>query len=139
MANTFFLFDIVFDTNENPPRTCDRFSESLKVFLASHQFDIRLSGMGGMGRCRGYAYPMNGDVALDGIHQALENWIRAQRAKCTARFGNWEEHHDQVEYFREVTERVFEVDNLMDEDRAEAAAWHEKVRQRMLQAGFKLG
>ena len=112
----------------NPPRTKDRFEEDLKAYFAAQGLDFGMSALGGMVACRGHVSGKGRSVTEFDRH-ALAEWAKAQRVRCTARLGALEIDHDDLQFFREVTECVFEIDNLTPEDRAEAAAFHEETRR----------
>lgn len=128
MGEPLFLYDFEFVPYENPPRTKDRFSEALRAYFAHRGLDYGMSALGGMVHCRGDVRGKRRPVTEDD-RQALAEWARGQRVRCIARMGALEEDRDGIEFFREITEWVFVIDNLTANDRAEAAAWREGIRQ----------
>jgi len=60
---------------------------------------------------------------------ALTEWIKVQRILATARLGNLEEDTGKTELVRDITELVFEVDNLTKEDRKAAAAYKKEIEK----------
>ena len=128
MPEALFLYDFEFVAYENPPGTMDRFSEDLKAFVKSRGLRIGMSGLGGMVRCQGHVEGLERPVTEED-RQALATWAGRQRVRCTARLGALEQDREDTQYFRPITEWEFAIDNLTDEDRAEAAAWHESIRQ----------
>jgi hypothetical protein len=122
-----FLYDVEFVPGWNPPRTRDRFAESLRSYFESQGLDFGMSALGGMVRCQGDVRRRIGPVTEDD-RRALAEWIKSQPVKCIARLGRLEEEHEGTRYFREITEWVFEVGEPTDDDRAHAVAWHAKLR-----------
>jgi hypothetical protein len=128
VGELLFLYDFEFVPYQNPPHTKDRFSEDLRAFFEGHRLDYGMSALGGMVHCRGYVCG-KGRPVTEEDRQALAAWARRQRVCCTARLGALELDREGIDLFRSVTEWVFAIDNLTDEDRAEAAAWQESMRQ----------
>jgi hypothetical protein len=88
-----------------------------------------MSALGGMVRCRGDVRRKSGAVT-EADRQSLAEWIKAQHVRCVARLGALEEEDDETQYFRPIDEWVFEVDNLTDADRNQAAAeWRRLYRR----------
>lgn len=128
MGEVLFLYDFEFVPYQNPPHTKDRFAEELRAFFEARGMDYGMSALGGMVHCRGHVHG-KGRPATEDDRQALALWASRQRVCCTARLGALEQDREGIEFFRPITEWVFTIDNLTDEDRAEAAAWHESIRQ----------
>ncbi len=128
MGEVLFLYDFEFVPYQNPPKTKDGFEEDLKSYFVAQGLDFGMSALGGMVSCRGHVSGKGRSVTeID--RQSLAKWARAQRVRCTARLGALEEDHDDLQFFRKVTEWVFEIDNLTPEERAEAAAYHDEIRR----------
>jgi hypothetical protein len=123
-----FLYDVEFVPVCNPPHTRDRFAEALRSYFEQWGLDAGMSALGGMVRCQGDVRRRSGQVTEDD-RQALAEWIKAQPVKCIARLGALEEEHEGTQYFREITEWVFEVGEPTAEDYARAAAWREQRQQ----------
>jgi uncharacterized protein YggL (DUF469 family) len=128
MDNIVFLFDFEFIPYTNPPDAMDRFTRGLKAFLVARGVDYAISGLGGMVHCRGVVGGEKGRPVTKDDREAVACWAQNQRVQCTARLGALEEDREETQYFRDVTEWVFNIDNLTDEDRAVAAAWLERVQ-----------
>jgi hypothetical protein len=52
---------------------------------------------------------------------ALADWIKTQRIRARAKLGSLEEDTESTDLCRDITECIFEVDNLTKEDRKAAA------------------
>lgn len=128
MGDRLFLYHFELDPRRNPPHTIERFSEALRAYFEARGLEYGMSGLGGAVHCRGCVFGTGRELTEDD-RRALGDWARGQRVRCTARLGALEEDHDDLPLFREVTEWVFEIDNLLDEDRAEAEAWQEEIRR----------
>ena len=128
MGDVLFLYFFEFVPFENPPQTMDRFSEDLKAYFDANRLGYMMSALGGMVACRGIVFGKGRPVA-DEDQKRLAEWAGRQHVRCTGRLGALELEREDIEYFRPVTEWVFAIDNLTDEDRAEAAARHENIRQ----------
>jgi hypothetical protein len=128
VGEMLFLYDFEFVPYQNPPHTKDRFAEDLRAYFTSNGLNYGMSALGGMVHCRGDVRGKS-RPATEEDRQALAAWASRQRVRCTARLGVLELNREDIEFFRPVTEWVFAIDNLTDEDRAEAAAWHESIRQ----------
>jgi hypothetical protein len=124
MAEVLFLYDVEFVVpGDNPPDGKERFAEALRSYFETHDLEYGMSALGGMTRCRGDVRRKVG-LVTDDDRRSLANWIKAQHVRCIARLGALEEENNDTQYFRPITEWVFEVDNLTDADRQRAAtAW----------------
>jgi hypothetical protein len=127
VPSAVFLYDVEFEPYENPPGTCDRFGEDLRHYFASRNLTFGMSALGGTRHCRGSVFGEK-DTLLDSHRQELADWIRCQRVKCVVRLGAIEENTDATKHFREITEWVFNVDTLTDDDRIQAKAYHDEIR-----------
>jgi hypothetical protein len=125
---TIFLYDVEFIPYTNPPHRKDQFSESLKEFFRANHLDFLMSALGGMARTRGIVYRKEGEVSQQD-RERVAGFIGQQPIFATARIGELEVETEATDYFREVTEWVFAVDNLTDADRAQAAAYDEHIRR----------
>jgi hypothetical protein len=125
-VNVYFLYDFEIPPNLNPPGTLDRLREAVRAYFASRGWDN--CGMGALG---GNLH-LYGDVGRKGQpvteddRHALAEWARNQRFCGTVRLGKIESGDIRL---RKVTEWVFEVDNLSEAERAEAAAYYDKLRR----------
>ena len=68
--------------------------------------------------------------------ERIASWIRKQRIDCTATFGD-PESIDSYDMMRDLTELVFEVRNLTDEDRDQGRKYRESLLDRFKAAGWK--
>lgn len=68
--------------------------------------------------------------------ERIADWIRSQRIDCTATFGD-PEPEDSYDMMRDLTELVFEVRNLTEEDRDQGRKYIESIQERMKAAGWK--
>lgn len=127
MSQLLFLYDFEFVAFENPSGTKDRFEENLKTFFESCDWDYKLSALGGMIHTCGYIQGRKRPVTEDDRH-LLARWAKAQRVRCVARLGALEEYSKETDFFRDVTEWVFPVDNLDESDRTEAAKYQQWIR-----------
>jgi hypothetical protein len=127
LGQSLFLYDFEFIPYENPPRTKERFTEDLRAFFESHDLDYGMSALGGMVHTRGDVRGRERPVSEDD-RQALARWAKAQPVRCKARLGALEEDREGIDFFRDVIEWVFQVDNLTESDRAEAVEYHQRTR-----------
>lgn len=123
-----FLYDVEFVPGWNPPDTRDRFAQALRSYFESREFDAGMSALGGIVRCQGDVR-RRGRPVTEYDRRALAEWIKSQPVKCIARLGKLEEDDEELQFFREITEWVFEVGPLTDDDRKVAIAWHRKLQQ----------
>jgi hypothetical protein len=128
MARISFLYDIVFVPFKNPPDTKDCFEMALRSYFSSNGLHYGVSALGGMVHTCGVVWRNERDVTLED-RTKLADWIKTQRIQCTARLGDLEEETDGTDYFRDVTEHVFEVDNLTAEERQQAAKYEENIKK----------
>jgi uncharacterized protein YggL (DUF469 family) len=133
METILFLYDVEFVPGWNPPRTRDRFAAVLRSYFESQGLDAGMSALGADVRCQGDVRRNDGPVTEED-RQALAEWIRTQPVKCIVRLGQLETELEDTQYFREITEWVFEVGDLTDEDRAQAARWLEQSRSHIRSA-----
>ena len=128
MSEVIFLYDFEYVPYTNPSGSQARFEEGLKAFFAAHDMGWRMSALGGMTHTMGYV-GYKGRPATEADRRALGDWAATQRIRCTARIGALEEVTDRTDFSRDVTEWVFPVDNLTPDDRAEAAAYEDSIRE----------
>lgn len=136
--DTIFLYDLEFRPYLNPPRRKEQCEDALRSFFDANGLNHLMSGLGGMSRTRGVVFRKTGDVtALD--RDQFAEFLRKQPLLGTARIGEIEEDTEATDYFREITEWQFNVDNLTDADRIEATKYHKELRQRIQSAASARG
>jgi hypothetical protein len=121
-----FLYQVEFPPFANPPNTKLRFEEDLQSFLKARRLRFLMGAQGGMAHTYGVVYRKRWGVK-EADRIALAEWIKLQRIYATARLGDLEEDTKETNLIREITEWVFEVDNLTDPDHAEAADYRTKM------------
>src|SRR4051794_19313245 len=123
---TEFLFSIEFDPFGIPPGFKNRFQSDLreKAVLAKG-LKCYLGALGGDRFTYGSVWRPGGDITLEDRRQ-FEDWLRAQPVTCKATLGD-PEPSESTDINREITERVFELDNLSAADRQAAAEWKASV------------
>jgi hypothetical protein len=62
---------------------------------------------------------------------ALADWIKLQPIRCTARLGELEEDTESTDLDRDITEWVFQVENLPKEVRKATKAYKSKGRKKL--------
>lgn len=137
MSERLFLYEFKFVPYTNPPQAMERFREELRAYLVDQQLDYGMSALGGMVSIRGDIRRKDRHVS-DLDRQSLAQWASQQQVKCECRLGAIEEDHPDLQLFREITEWVFPIDNLMAEERTTAAQWKEEIH-RQAQANRKPG
>jgi hypothetical protein len=123
-----FLYHVEFPPFANPPSTKSRFEEDLKTFLKARHLRFLMGQQGGMANTYGVVHRKRWGVK-EADRMALTEWIKVQRIRCTARLGDLEEDTEDTELVREITELVFEVDNLTKEDRKAATAYKRETEK----------
>lgn len=121
-----FRYMIEFPTFANPPKRKDELEESLREFLQTSGFDYVMGALGGMARTYGQVGRKQGD-ALPEDRELLRSWLAKQPMKCVVRIGSLEKNSPNIDVLGVITETIVTVDNLTDEDRAEAATFAEKI------------
>ena len=92
---------------------------------------------GGMATIYGAMYREIGDGNItNDDREQIADWIRTQRIDCTATFGK-PESIDTYDLKRELTDMIFEVRNLTDEDRSKGRSYRDSLHERMIAAGWK--
>lgn len=135
MHKTLFLYRFDFPPYKNPRDRKDEFEENLKFYLKSNILNYGMSALGGMRLTMGHVHRDNGDVSEDD-RKALASWATTQPIKCTAHFGEIEIDHPDLQFFREIDDWVFPIDNLSEQDRVDATSYEQKIDE-MLQAALK--
>lgn len=121
-----FLYHVEFPPFANPANTKSRFEADLMTFLKARRLRVLMGQQGGMANTYGVVHRKRWGVKEED-RIAFANWIKVQRVRCKARLGELEEDTESTELTREITEWVFEVDNLTKEDRKAVAAYKSRI------------
>ncbi|MDB5337262.1 MAG: hypothetical protein JWN70_2881 [Planctomycetaceae bacterium] len=123
-----FLYRVKFSPSANPPATISRFEADLKLFLKARHLRSIIGSQGGCTYSYGVVYRKRWGVK-EADRVALAEWIKVQRIRGTAMLGDLEEDTEETELVREITEWVFKVDNLTQENRQAAAAYQREIKK----------
>jgi hypothetical protein len=125
-----FQFVIEFDPFGIPPGFKTRFELSLREeAVLVRGLKCYLGALGGNRFTYGFIWRPEGAVTLED-RQRFEEWLHAQPITCKVALGDPEPLRTS-DINREVTERVFELDNMSAEDRQAAAEWRAWVFDRL--------
>jgi hypothetical protein len=128
MAATVFRYRIRFVDRANPPETYDRVCEELRAFFVARGWEYGMGALGGGVTCYGdVGGPRR--TATEGDRHELAEWVRQQRVCATVQIGELEAPPAGI--MDPISGLEFAVDNLTDQDRTEAAAYHDEMRQRV--------
>lgn len=116
-----FRFRFSFRPHANPPGRKERFEKALRGYLESHGFDYGMVGVEGKASTRGFVRGKDRPLTV-ADRQEFAEWALAQQVSCSALLGSLETEVEELDLFDEIGGWVFLVDNLTDEDCAEAAA-----------------
>jgi hypothetical protein len=119
-GDVVFRFSFTFLPHANPPGLKERFEKALGEYLESHGFDFGMAGVENKLYTRGFARGKYRGVTY-GDQKDLAEWTMAQRINCSALLGSLENEVDPLDLFDDKGGWLFSVDNLTDEDRAEAS------------------
>ena len=138
MTQLTIQFRIRYVSNVNPPDRKEEFSDGLYHFIKDElKLKYIWGSHGGMATDYGILYREEGETNITIADRALiADWIRKQRIDCTATFGD-PEPIDSYDMSRDLTELVFEVRNLTDDDHKQAREYRESIQARIKAAGFK--
>jgi hypothetical protein len=125
---TLFLYDIEFDS-DNPPHRKDEFEESFRGFFRSAGLRFLMGALGGRLHTYGAIWREAADVSQTD-REAVASFVRLQPIRATARLGDLEKETEATDFLRDITEWVFDVDGLSDEDRFRAAEWDSRIQGR---------
>jgi hypothetical protein len=117
-----FLYHVEFPYFANPPETKRRFETDLLAFLRARRLRCLMGQQGGMANTYGVVHRKRWGVK-EADRIAVADWIKAQRICATVRLGRLEEDNELTDLCRDITECLFEVDNLTKADRKAAAAY----------------
>lgn len=126
---TIFLYDVEFNPEANPPDRKAEFEESLKGFFRSAGLRFLMGALGGMRHTYGAVWREAGEVSQRD-REAVAGFLRRQPIRATARLGDLEETTEATDFLRDLTEWVFDVDGLSDEDTVRAAEWRDRLHKR---------
>jgi hypothetical protein len=121
-----FLYHVEFAPYANPPDTKACFEADLQAFLKARRLRCLVGLHGGMKNTYGVVYRNRWGVK-EADRIAFAEWIMHQRICGTARLSELEEDAESTDLDRDITEWVFEVDNLTKADRREAAEYKKSV------------
>jgi hypothetical protein len=125
-----FQFSIEFDPFGIPRGFKDRFEAALREeAVLGKGLKCYLGALGGNRFTYGFVWRPGGDLTLED-RQRFEEWLRAQPVTCKVALGD-PERMEASDINRELTERVFELDNLSAADRQAAAEWKAWVFARL--------
>ena len=119
-GDVVFRFSFTFLPYANPPGLKERFEKALREYLDSRGLDFGMAGVEGKTSTRGFVRGKNRPLTLED-QEALAQWAMAQRIKCSALLSPLENEMDVLDLFDDNGGWGFLVDNLTEEDRAEAA------------------
>ena len=117
-----FQFSIEFDPFGIPRGFKDRFQSALREeAVLGKGLNCYLGALGGNRFTYGFVWRPGGDITLE-ARQHFEEWLCAQPVTCKVSLGD-PEPMESSDINREITERVFELDNLSPADRQAPAEW----------------
>ena len=120
VGDVVFRFQFSFLPYANPPGLQERFEKSLRQYFDFRGFYYGLVALEGKTSTRGFVRGKDRSLTEEDSEN-LAAWAMAQRIKCSALLGSLEYEVDELGLFEEIGGWIFLVDNLTDEDRAEAA------------------
>lgn len=125
-----FQFSIEFDPFGIPRGFKDRFESALREdAIVGKGLKCYLGALGGNRFTYGFVWRPGGDITLADREQ-FEEWLRAQPVTCKVALGD-PEPMESSDINRELTERVFELDQQSAADRRAAAEWKAWVLARL--------
>jgi hypothetical protein len=128
MNGPVFRYSIRLVDRANPPGAIDRLGEELRAFFVARGWDYGMGALGGSATCYGdVGGPRR--AATEGDRHELAQWLRQHRISATGQVGELEP--PPASAMDPVTGLEFAVDNLTEQDRLAAAAYHEELRQRV--------
>jgi hypothetical protein len=109
----------------NPPGRKEQFEADMRAFLKARRLRCLMGAFGGRANTYGVVHRKRWGVK-EADREVLAEWIKLQRIRGTVRLGALEVDDESTELVRDITEWVFEVDNLTAKDRKEAATYKKK-------------
>jgi hypothetical protein len=133
-----FQFSIEFDPFGIPRGFKSRFEQALREeAVSSKGLECFLGALGGDRFTYGAVWRPGSHITL-ADRQAFEEWLRARPLTCKIALGD-PEPMELSDITREITERVFELDNLSAADRQSASEWRNWVLARLSNGREKPG
>ncbi|MFG0295548.1 MAG: hypothetical protein ACF8PG_06540, partial [Maioricimonas sp. JB045] len=131
MTQLAVQFLIRYAGDANHPDRMREFSDGLHRYITG---DVGLAclwgGQGGMATVYGVLYHEDETTNITiADREQIAGWIREQRIDCTVSFGD-PEPIDSYDMMRDLTELVFDVRNLTDEDRDQGREYRESLLER---------
>jgi hypothetical protein len=129
MGNSYFRFAIELAPGRNPPRTRDRLGEDLRAWFVARGLGYGMGALGGNRYCYGEVGP--DPPATEDDRRAMAEWLRGRRMCATVRLEAVVPFDPSADMLAPITDWVFEVDTLTEQERAEAAAYHADLYRRV--------
>ena len=130
MTQLGFLYCVRFKQFANPPNTKMRFEETLRTdAIIANGMKCLVGSQGGMKHSYGLVFRESGQVTMQD-RDLIQQWIKKQRICCHVTLGEIEPI-ESCDPKRELTECVFDVDNLTDADRREAREYQLEIEAKL--------
>jgi hypothetical protein len=120
IGDVVMRFRFYFLPHANPPERKEEFEKALRGYFGSHGLDYGMADLRNKTETRGFVRGQDRPLTEDD-RQALATWVMAERINCSVLLGALEAEVDELNLFDDRGGWVFLVDNLTDDDRAEAA------------------
>lgn len=124
-----FQFRIRFDPAAVPCGLADRLREKLRRWFIREGFDYGFGALGGSAVVYGEVGRHGADATLTDRNHLAE-WLKRQRLRCEVALGDLE-RVSESNITREVTEVVFHLDNLTDEDWRKGEDYRSRIENRI--------
>lgn len=121
VGDDVFRFRFYFPPHANLPDSKERFEKALRGYFEANGFDYGMAGLRSKTETRGFLRGKNRPVNEDD-RQAFGEWLLSARIKCSVMLGTIENEVDELNLFDERGGWVFLVDNLTEDEKAEAEA-----------------
>jgi hypothetical protein len=126
---TCFRLDIQLTPEQNPHGTSDRLREELRSWIVAHGLGYLLGALGGGAHIYGQIGPNPNATQAD--RDSLAEWLRHQRMSATVRLSSVATFSAESDLLAPITDLVFSVDNLSEEERTRAREFHTVLRKRV--------
>lgn len=126
-----FQFRIRFDPAAIPCGLAERLEEKLRQWFIREGFDYGFGALGGSAVVYGEVGRRGADATLTDRNH-LADWLKQQRLRCKVALGDLE-RESESNITREVTELVFHLDNLTDEEWREGEEYRSRIEERFRQ------
>jgi hypothetical protein len=123
-----FVYNIELSSEQNPPGTMDRLREELRKYFVEQGIEYGMGALGGSRHCYGTVHAADRPTA-EKVRQDLSEWVKTQPFSGIARFDAANE--TEAALLEPITDLVCGVDNLTEDDRAEAARYYRELRKRI--------